>query len=1189
MINRLISFCLRNGIVVAVLVLAIVLVGVAVMPFRTPFDSSSSFRNPVPVDAIPDISENQVIVATEWAGRSPEDVEDQVTYPLTTSLQGVPNVVNIRAISGFGFSRIYVIFEDGTDFYWARTRVLERLATTNSGLPQGVTPALGPDATALGQIFWYTVEGPGKSLDELRALQDFQIKYALQAVPGVSEVASAGGQVREYQVNVNPEHLRALGITMPQVADALRNSNLDIGARTHDTDDGGMELLIRGVGFVESLDDVRDAVITTVDHRPIYVRDVAEVSFGPAFRRGALVDDRIERVGGVVVMRFGANPRLVIEDVKREIEQLNNTLAQRNIRIVPFYDRTELIAETLDTLTSALTQELLITIVVVIIFLLHLRTGLIVASALPLAVLIAFALMKISGVDSNIMSLGGIAIAVGVMVDMAIIVAENAYNHLLDDAEKSPPVIVVERAAHEVSGAIITSVLTIMFSFLPVIFLTGMEGRMFRPLVITNLFVMGAAAMLAVVPLLCRLWLPSRGADGSLPVWKRRIRLVGRLALALLVGLVTRDAVAAYSGGVTFGASLWGVVAGAGIWLIVWRLSGETLTPIDRSPVSRFIHWLYAPAIRWVLRHKLLFLTLPATIILVGFSLWLGGRTLMAPLLAPMEAAGADVDRIRFVQAIDQALPGIGREFMPPLDEGSLLYMPSFLPTASMSQVIEGTRLQNQAMYTVPEVESVMAKVGRAESALDPAPIGMVETYVSLKPRSEWRPGVTVDTILEDLKRVTSQPGVNPSWLQPIETRVVMLQSGIRASIAMKVYGDNPTTLEAFCAEAEHIIRAVPGAADVTTQRISGKLYLEFHLDRKRLAHYGIKLQTAQHVIQVALGGMPVTTTVEGRERFAVRARYPRERRGSVDDLGRLLLPTPSGAHIPISYVADIRYRPGPAAILTEDLFVYSYVSFNARGRDEVGVVQDCQRAIAAAIAAGTLVPPEGMARYEFGGRYEYQQRANSRLAILIPTALLINLFLVFLHFRKLSFSLLVFSGIPLAFAGGFIFISLWPGCEQIIYWLDHNLLWGTYPMPRGAPVYLTVAVWVGVIALFGIAIEDGVVITTYISQLIRKRRPTTVEALRGVIAEAGLRRIRPCLMTTFTTMFALAPVLWATGRGSDVMKPMAMPIFGGMMFELITLFIVPCIFGLVLERRLRRGLPVVDEDEAVAPSGSNA
>jgi copper/silver efflux system protein len=472
----------------------------------------------------------------------------------------------------------------------------------------------------------------------------------------------------------------------------------------------------------------------------------------------------------------------------------------------------------------------------------------------------------------------------------------------------------------------------------------------------------------------------------------------------------------------------------------------------------------------------------------------------------------------------------------------------------------------------------VIAKVGRVDSALDPAPIGMVETFVSLTPRSEWRPGITVPDILAELKKVTAQPGVAPSWLQPIETRVVMLQSGIKASIALKVYGEDPNSLETFCTQAEQIIRNVPGTADVAAQRLSGKLYLEYNLDRRRLSHYGIKLEAAQNVIQVALGGMPITTTVEGRERFTIRARYPRAERADVDDLGRLLVPTSEGAQIPISYVADIKYRPGPAAILTEDLFVYSYVSFNARGRDEVGVVNDCQRAIANAIADGSLVPPPDLARYEFGGRYKYQQRANARLAILIPAALMINLFLVFLHFRSLSVSLLVFTGIPLAFAGGFIFLSVWPGLEQILYQIDPT---GSFPIPLGQPVYLTVAVWVGFIALFGIAIEDGVVIATYITQLIRRHKPASVEALRATIQEAGMRRIRPAMMTTVTTLLALSPVLWASGRGSDVMKPMALPLFGGMLFQTISVFVVPCVFALVMERRLKRGLPLLpDPDE---------
>lgn len=1170
MLNRLILFFLNNGVVVAVFIIGLIAAGVAVMPFDTPFDGAS-FRDRVPVDAIPDISENQVIVAADWPGRTPQDVEDQVTYPLSTALQGIPRVVDIRGISGFGMSRIYVVFDDGVDFYWARSRVLEKLATIGGGMPEGVTPSLGPDATALGQIFWYSIDGPGKSFDELRAVQDFEVRYALQAVHGVAEVASVGGQVREYQINFDPQKLRSLGLTIPRIATAIKQSNLDVGATT--INQGGNEFLIRGIGFVRSLDDVRRTLIATHDDAPVRLQDVGQVTLGPAFRRGALADETGERVGGVVAMRFGANPKVVIDGVKEVIAGLNRSLASRGMAITPFYDRTQLIDETLGTLTEALIQELLVTVVVVLLFLLHVRTSLIVATTLPLAVLMSFVAMKLFGIDSNIMSLAGIAIAIGVMVDIGIVMSENAYNYLLDDGGKRPPREPVGEAAIEVAGALMTAVGTTVVGFLPVFFLTGQEGKLFAPLAWTKTFCMIAAVVISIVlvPLLCRLCLPS--ARGGARRNLRRIGVpIGIFAVMALVAITTFDLLA-------FGKShlqpiTWALLAGVATGLLLWRASRETLTSIDQNPVSRFILALYRPTLRWVLRHKLKFLCIPLLIVLLGLMVWRGAGTVLTPIIAPLEATGVDPDRVRPIRALKDAFPGLGQEFMPPLDEGTLLYMPSLLPQASLDETLRVMVLQNQAIRRVPEVTQVMGKLGRAESPLDPAPVGMIETVVNLRPRSQWRPGITVDDIVADLKGQCAQAGVQPSWLQPIETRVVMLQSGIKAQMALKAYGTDPVALERFCVAAEAIIKQVPGATDVTAQRSSSKPYLEFKLDRTRLAYHGVDVKTAANVIQLALGDMPLTTTVEGRERYAIRVRYPRELRSRIDQAGEILVPTGNGGQVPIRYLADIEVRLGPAMILTENGFVWSYVNFNAKGRDAVSVVENARARIDAALAAGTLVPPAGMTKWEFAGTYKNQQRAASRLAVLIPVAIFIILFLLYLHFRDAGITLLVFSGLPVAVAGGFIFIALWPGIEQLIYAVDHAVLGGTYPVPGQEPVYLTVAVWVGFIALFGIAIDDGVVIGTYIQQVMAKRQPKTKDELHAAVMEAGSRRIRPALMTSFTTLVALVPVLWATGRGSDVARPMALPVFGGMVVALITILVVPCVFTLFAERKLAHEQP---------------
>lgn len=1143
MLDALIRSCVRNPVIVLLLTLGVCAFGVWSL-------------HETPVDAIPDISENQVIVDTRWPGRSPRDVEDQVTYPLVSDLQGVPGVREIRATSGFGFSRIYVVFEDGVEFYWARTRVLERLETAGEGLPGGVVPALGPDATPLGQVFWYYLEGP-YDLGALRTLQDFTIRYALQSVEGVAEVASVGGFVQEYQIDVRPEALRAYDVGLDDVVRAVRRANVDVGAKT--IEHTGMESVIRGVGFAKGIEDLREVVVKEVGNVAVTLRQLAHVTTGPAFRRGALADDKSERVGGVVAMRFGENPRAVIRRVKGKIDELSKGLPE-GVRIVAFYDRTQLVDETVETLGEALGQELLITVVIILLFLLHVRTSLIVAATLPLSVLLAFIGMRFVGVDSNIMSLAGIAIAIGTMVDMGIVMAENVFGRVLESSDGDDRNEVVEGAATEVGGAILTAILTTVVSFIPVFFLTDQEGKLFRPLAWTKTFSMLAAVLVALtlVPVLCRLLLKKQSSGGS--VW---LRLVGVLAVAVMVGLVMYDAVAA--GMFRLGdlrPGFVGVVGFVGSAALLWVGSRETLKPIEQNPVSSMIAKGYAPTLRWVLGHKGLFLIVPTALVGLGLSIWIGGGAVLAPL---RDVVGSKVDELRLTRAYSDAFPGVGRAFMPPLDEGSLLYMPSLLPQASLSQTLDAMLRQNRAMREVPEVAQVMGKLGRAESALDPAPIGMIETVVNLKPRDQWRSGVTKARIVEELRQLTHQPGVPPSWLQPIETRVVMLQSGIRSSIGLEIRGDDPAELERVAVQIEPWLREVEGAADVTALRLGTKPYLEMHLDRRRMAVHGVNVQDVQDVIEVAIGGKPQTVSVEGRERYPVRIRYPRERRDRPDRLKRILVPTRNGAHVPLSEVAEVRSVTGPASLRSIDGKLVGYVMLNAEGRDEVSVVEDAQAVIDEKIANGDLVLPKG-SWLEWTGRFENQVRANERLSILIPVCLLVNLFLLYLNFRRISLTLVVFAAIPVAMAGGFVMIAIWPSIQDLLFEI------GLLESASSGPVHLTVAVWVGFIALFGIAVDDGVVMATYIGQVFERARPETREGVRAAVLEAGLRRIRPCLMTTATTVVALLPVLLSTGRGADVMRPMALPVFGGMLVELVTLFVVPCLVCLIEEWRIAVG-----------------
>jgi len=1122
MIDSIIRWCLNN--VLLVVFGMFVLIGAGYYATKH-----------TPVDAIPDIGEKQVIVYADWEGRSPQDVDDQVTYPLTTALTGTPGVKAIRSMSGFGFSMVFLIFKDDVDYYWARSRVLERTNVAQQRLPSGVVPLLGPDATALGQVFWYTVEGEGFDLAELRSIQDWYLRYQLNAVEGVSEVASIGGFVRQYQIDLHPDKMRAHRVTLMDVYEAVRKSNIDVGAKV--IEQNGIEYFIRGLGFVKDVSDLERVVIRQEKGTPLYLNNVAAVHLGPDFRRGALDKAGVEAVGGVVLMRYGENPRVVVQGIKDKIAQLQAGLPKKtladgrvsSVRVIPFYDRTTIVQETIDTLSTALVEEAILASIVILIFLLHFRSTITVLVTLPLAVASSFLLMYFFGIDSNIMSLAGLAIAIGDVADMGIIMTENIYRRIANSSEEQGKSYkeIVFSGASEVGRAIFVAVSNTLVAFTPVFFLTDQEGKLFQPLAFTKTFAIGASVVLAitVVPVMCYLFFRP---------WRRSSRqswILGGV-LGLLSAVTVHWIISELYGLGHLSGWPTAIAIGVIVTFAVVRMTRERFLPLDGNVVSRCISRFYAPALRWVLNNKRLFLAAPVLLLIVGILLF----------------------------------RNMGREFMPPLDEGSFLYMPSLLPQAGLSQVIDVIGKQDQAIASVPEVHSVVGKLGRVESALDPAPIGMIETIVLLKPENEWRNlkvdrwhstfpdlikwpftflwpeerRITKSEILADLQERTSIPGVLPTWLQPIQTRLVMLQTGFRAMMGVKIYGSNLAEIERVGLEIERVLRTVPGATDIVADRIVGKPYAQIRIDREKAARYGVNIRDAQDVIEMALGGMNLMESVEGRERYPIRIRLAREYRESLDAISNVLVPTSGGAQVPLGQLATIETVLGPQEIKGERGLLVGYVTMNTRDRDEISVVEDAERALQAALAKGDISLPTGY-YWEWSGQFENQVRATKRMQILVPLTLTIMLLMLYLGFKRWWIAPIIFFGVLVSASGGFLMLYLW-----------------------GAN--LSVAVWVGFLVLFGVVDDDGVIMSTYLEQVFEGKRFESIYEIREAVIEAGLRRIRPCLMTICTTVFGLLPIFWATGRGEDVMQPMAIPSVGGMAVSVITLFIVPCCFCAIEE-----------------------
>lgn len=1004
----------------------------------------------LPLDAIPDLSDTQVIVYTEYPGQAPQVVEDQVTYPLTTAMLTVPKSKVVRGFSFFGVSFVYIIFEDGTDIYWARSRVLEFLNGAATRLPAGVTPSLGPDATGVGWVYQYALKSKDLSLADTRTLQDWTMRFGLAKAEGVAEVAPVGGFVRQYNVILDPQRMRDLGITMQKVREAIRASNADVGGRTVELSE--FEYVIRGRGYLKGIGDIGDVVLKSNSGTPVLVRDIARVELGPDERRGiAELNGEGEVASGIVLQRFGANVLDVIESVKKRIAELAGSLPA-SVEIIPVYDRSGLINAAIETLKSTLFEESVVVALVCIVFLLHVRSALVAILMLPVGVLMAFGAMKMLGLGSNIMSLGGIAIAIGAMVDAAIVMIENAHKHLERAGPDKNRVEVLIEAASEVGPALFFSLLIITVSFLPIFTLESQEGRLFSPLAFTKTFAMAAAAILSIT-------------------------LVPALMIIFVRGRIV---------------------------------------PEHKNPINRFLIWVYRPLIRGVLQAKALVIVAALAVLVV--SVWPARQ--------------------------------LGSEFMPNLNEGTLMYMPTTLPGISVTKATELMQMQDRIIKSFPEVETVFGKAGRASTATDPAPSEMFETIIALKPKETWRPGVTIDSLTAEMDKALQFPGVSNAWTMPIKARIDMLSTGIRTPVGVKVMGTELASMEKTARQVEAVLKAVPGTSSAYAERVTGGYYLDIIPDRAAMARYGIMIQDVQDIIGMALGGQTVTTTVEGRQRFGVNVRYPRDLRGDPQTIARdVLVPMPSGGAVPLGEIAKVSLARGPSSIRTENGQLAVYIYVDVRERDIGSYVADAQAAVKASVAfpPGTYVT--------WSGQYEYLERATARLKVVVPLTLLIIFLLLYLNFRSLTDTLIVMLSLPFALVGG-----LW-----LMWWLGFNL---------------SVAVVVGFIALAGVAAETGVVMLIYLNHALEEVRAErlaagkrfTEEDLYRAIMLGAVERVRPKMMTVVAIMAGLLPIMWSTGTGSEIMQRIAVPMIGGMVSStILTLVVIPAIYAVVKVGMARR------------------
>lgn len=1056
MLNKIIEFSLKNRMIVLVLTALVIVWGIFVI-------------RDTPIDAFPDLSENQVLVSADWMGRGPQEIQDQVTYPLETALRGLPNVKQVRSASSFGMSLITVIFEDGVDPYFARQVVNEKVQQAIPRLPSGVQPALGPVSTPMGQVFMYTVESDRHNLAELRTIQDFTIKQQLGAVPGVAEVASIGGYVMQYQINLDPQLLQSYRVTFNQVIGALNANNANIGAKV--VEQNGQEYIIRGLGLIESIDDIKNVVITQNNNVPIYIKDVAGVTAGPDFRRGVLTKSGYEAAGGIVIQRMGENTLNVIDQAKAKIAEIQPTLPE-GMRIVPFYDQTDLVKKAVNTLTRALIEEFILVSIIVIAFLGNVRSSLIVTSAIPIGILIALIAMKQIHLSANLMSLGGIAIGIGVMTDAAIVMVENIYRHLAEDRGRRSIIDVTLEAAKEVAIPIFFSITIIIVTFLPVFTMTGTEGKMYTPMAWAKSFAMTGSLLLAftLVPVLCTFLL--RGKIQEKDTW------------------------------------------------IVAKM-----------------HQWYTPALKSVLKHSKTTIVIAVIVMIAGFSL----------------------------------LPLLGTTFMPVLDEGTFLVMPTMLPSVSLTEALESAKTMDKVIMEIPEIDMSVGKVGRAESAMDPAPISMIETIVTLKPKEQWRPGMTKEAIEQEMMvKLANIPGLNLAFTQPIAGRLSMLTTGVRTELGIKLYGEDLKVLQQKAFDIETALGAVPGVSDLLAERVFGASYLEIQVNREKAARYGLNIADVEDAIELAVGGKTATTTIEGRKRFDVLVRYNRENRETIDAMQNILVPVTgggtaaastspggmggmgggeataaaapaTGAYVPLGEVAQFQVVDGPSMISSENGVYWMSVQMNTRGRDVVGFVNEANQVIKEKVD----FPPGYSMKWT--GQYENQQRAKDRLIIVVPAVIVLTFFLLYMAFNSASDALLILMNIPFSLVGGIVAMY-------------------------ATGTYLTVAAAVGFIALFGIAVQNGVIMVTYIKHL-RDHRP-----LEEAIMEGAFTRLRPVMITALVASLGLFPLLFATGTGAEVQRPMATVVVGGLITStILTLLVLPCIYLVWNQWRERKKPPVSD------------
>jgi Cu(I)/Ag(I) efflux system membrane protein CusA/SilA len=1089
MLRAVIDFSLRNKFFILLATIGITLAGIF------------AIRN-IPLDAIPDLSDTQVIIYTEWAGQAPQIVQDQVTYPITTKMLSVPHAKVVRGYSFYGFSFVYVIFEDGTDPYWARSRVLEYLSGLSGRLPQGVAPSLGPDATGVGWAFMYSINSKERSLDELRSMQDWYLKYQLTSVEGVAEVASIGGFVKQYQVTVDPTKLRAYNLSIADVSMAIKKSNGEVGGRSIEMAE--KEFILRVRGYVTSIEDLKKvAVGTGASGVPILLRDVANVQLGPDMRRGiAELNGEGETVGGIVVVRYGANARQVIQQVKARLDQAMKGLPA-DVSYTIAYDRTALIDRAVATLEEKLVEESIVVALVCIVFLLHFRSALVAIIILPIAILISFIVMYRQGISSNIMSLGGIAIAIGAMVDAVIIMIENAHKHIERDGGRKSHWQIIRDASVEVGPALFYSLLVITVSFIPVFALQAQEGRLFKPLAYTKTYSMAAAALLSVT------------------------------LAPVLMGYFIRG----------------------------------KLPPEERNPINRLLIRVYHPVIDFVIRWRWAVIGIATGVVVWVFFPW--NRLVTNYLPQPLRPISIAIGKLFPYQ-------NLGSEFMPPLYEGDLLYMPTTFPGISTTKAREVLQQTDQIIKTFPEVHHVFGKIGRAETATDPAPMDMVETTIMLKDEKDW-PKVdikdqngktiahrkrTIDELTEAMNAAIQFPGLNNAWTMPIKTRIDMLATGIKTPVGIKVAGPNLTELERIASQIETVVRQVPGTSSVFAERVMGGNYIEFNVNRDEIARYGLALGDVQEVLEVALGGMPLTTTVEGLERYSINLRYDRDFRENLEALREIIVPTPSGAQIPLGQVAKLSVVRAPMGIKSEGAIPNAWIYVDVKGIDIGTYVKMAQRAVNEAISSKSISMPSGYNIF-WSGQYEYMLRAQQRLLIVVPITLLIIVLIIYLNTRSFVSTAIIMLSVPLALVGSF-----W-----LLYLYGYNL---------------SVAVWIGLIALAGVSAETGVVMLLYLDlaydQWQREGKMRNATDLRDAIYHGAVKRVRPKAMTAAVIIGGLLPILWSHGAGADVMKRIATPMIGGIVTSTIMeLVVFPAIFFIWRLRRLRGSAP--NHLDAAAPA----